>query len=244
MSLSRSLTYNPVLRGAVASLSAVKILAFAIAILVAAVVAFPLASLVRLAAIGDADLWPHLAAYVLPVALLQTVLLLLGVAVTTAVAGVSTAWLVSTFQFPGPTRWCGCCHCRSLFRSTSRPMSMWTYSMHLVRCKKRCVACSAGAPARTTGFRQSDPSAAQFCDRVRALSLRLMAARAMFQTQRDFHRRATRPRCGTVEVDARHQPASRTTRTSGRRCARPPEDAQRYWRQRISGHADHHVVCV
>ena len=43
----------------------------------------------------------HLSAYVLPVALLQTALLLLGVAAITAVAGVSTAWLVSTFQFPG-----------------------------------------------------------------------------------------------------------------------------------------------
>ena len=50
---------------------------------------------------GDADLWPHLSAYVLPVALLQTALLLLGVAVITAVAGVATAWLVSTYQFPG-----------------------------------------------------------------------------------------------------------------------------------------------
>jgi iron(III) transport system permease protein len=101
LSLSRSHTYGPALRGAVASLSAVKILAFAIAVSVATLVAFPLASLARLAAIGDADLWPHLAAYVLPVALLQTALLLLGVAAITAVAGVSTAWLVSTFQFPG-----------------------------------------------------------------------------------------------------------------------------------------------
>jgi iron(III) transport system permease protein len=77
------------------------LLAVLIAVAIAALVALPLASLARLAAVGDADLWPHLSAYVLPVVLLQTVLLLLGVAAITAVAGVSTAWLVSTYQFPG-----------------------------------------------------------------------------------------------------------------------------------------------
>jgi iron(III) transport system permease protein len=80
---------------------AAKLLAILIAAAIATLVALPLASLARLAAIGDTDLWPHLSAYVVPVALLQTVLLLLGVAAITAVAGVSTAWLVSTFQFPG-----------------------------------------------------------------------------------------------------------------------------------------------
>jgi iron(III) transport system permease protein len=77
------------------------LLAVLIAVAIATLVAFPLVSLVRLAAIGDADLWPHLSAYVLPVAFLQTALLLLGVAAITSVAGVSTAWLVSTYQFPG-----------------------------------------------------------------------------------------------------------------------------------------------
>ena len=63
--------------------------------------ALPLLSLARFAWTGDAALWPHLAAYVLPHAATQTALLLAGVAGVTAVAGVATAWLVTTFQFPG-----------------------------------------------------------------------------------------------------------------------------------------------
>jgi iron(III) transport system permease protein len=79
----------------------IRLLGFAIALTMAALVALPLASLARFALVGDAELWPHLAAYVLPVASVQTVLLLAGVAAVTAVAGIGTAWLVTTFQFPG-----------------------------------------------------------------------------------------------------------------------------------------------
>lgn len=89
------------LRGAVVSWPMVKVLACAIALVVAMLVALPLASLARFALAGDAALWPHLAAYVLPVAAVQTVLLLLGVATITAIAGAGTAWMVTTFQFPG-----------------------------------------------------------------------------------------------------------------------------------------------
>jgi hypothetical protein len=70
---------------------------FAVALLVLA----PLASLIAFAIHGDAELWPHLAAYVLPVATLNTVLLLGGVAVICAVVGVGTAWLVTAYDFPG-----------------------------------------------------------------------------------------------------------------------------------------------
>ena len=92
---------GPALRGAVASWPMVKVLGCAIALVVAMLVALPLASLARFALAGDAALWPHLAAYVLPVASVQTMLLLFGVAAVTAVAGAGTAWLVTTFQFPG-----------------------------------------------------------------------------------------------------------------------------------------------
>ena len=101
MTLSASNTDGPTLRGAVASWSSVSVLAFALALAIAALVAFPLLSLTRFAALGDAELWPHLVAHVLPVAAMQTALLLLGVAAITAVAGAGTAWLVTTFQFPG-----------------------------------------------------------------------------------------------------------------------------------------------
>lgn len=70
-------------------------------IAVAALVLAPLASLVQIAARGDAEIWPHLAAYVLPDATLNTVLLLAGVAAICAVAGVGTAWIATAYQFPG-----------------------------------------------------------------------------------------------------------------------------------------------
>lgn len=89
------------LRGAVASWPPVKPAAFVLAAAVAGLVAMPLLSLLRLAALGDAEIWPHLAAYVLPTASVQTGLLLIGVAAVTAIAGTGTAWLVTTFSFPG-----------------------------------------------------------------------------------------------------------------------------------------------
>ncbi len=88
-------------RGAVASFSAIKLTNIAIALAAAALVAAPLLSLARTAWIGDAELWPHLAAHVLPVAAAQTALLLAGIALVTIVAGIVPAWLVTTFQFPG-----------------------------------------------------------------------------------------------------------------------------------------------
>jgi len=75
--------------------------ATAIALAVAALLALPLVSLARIAAIGDAEIWPHLAAYVIPNAAAQTVLLLGGVAIVTTAAGAGTAWLVTTFRFAG-----------------------------------------------------------------------------------------------------------------------------------------------
>jgi iron(III) transport system permease protein len=61
----------------------------------------PIASLVVIAAADTGDLWAHLARYVIPVAVLQTALLLAGVAGVTVVIGVGTAWAVTTFDFPG-----------------------------------------------------------------------------------------------------------------------------------------------
>ena len=61
----------------------------------------PLASLAVIAAGSTEDLWLHLIRYVVPVALAQTALLLIGVAAVTIVVGVGTAWAVTTFQFPG-----------------------------------------------------------------------------------------------------------------------------------------------
>jgi iron(III) transport system permease protein len=68
---------------------------------VAALVLAPLVSLLLIALIGDAELWPHLARHVLPNAALNTLALLAGVAVIAAVAGVGTAWIVTAYEFPG-----------------------------------------------------------------------------------------------------------------------------------------------
>ena len=76
-------------------------IATAVALALAALLALPLVSLLRIAAIGDAEIWPHLAAYVIPNAAVQTALLLAGVAAVTTIAGAGAAWLVTSFRFAG-----------------------------------------------------------------------------------------------------------------------------------------------
>lgn len=73
----------------------------AIAILTAALVAMPVAAIVALALQPAPDLWRHLADYVLPLALRDTMLLLLGVGAVALAAGTATAWLISRHDFPG-----------------------------------------------------------------------------------------------------------------------------------------------
>lgn len=63
--------------------------------------AAPLVALVVVAAPGSPGLWSHLAEYVLPVALRDTLLLLAGVGVLVAAIGTGAAWLVSAHEFPG-----------------------------------------------------------------------------------------------------------------------------------------------
>ncbi len=92
---------GPALRGAVRLWPARKLTAFAVVFLIAGLVAAPLISLIRIALIGDAEIAGHLVAYVLPVALTQTALLLSGVALVSSLLGAGTAWIVTTFQFPG-----------------------------------------------------------------------------------------------------------------------------------------------
>ncbi|CAH2601633.1 Ferric iron ABC transporter, permease protein [Rhodovastum atsumiense] len=68
---------------------------------VASLVALPVAALAILAAQGSGALWPHLAGYVLPDALQQTLVLLLGVGVVAGALGTGAAWLVAWHDFPG-----------------------------------------------------------------------------------------------------------------------------------------------
>ena len=88
-------------RNARPRMTGAQLAAVAFTLLVAAAVLAPLISVFRIALSGDVEIWPHLAAHVLPVALAQTAGLLAGVAVTTAALGVGAAWLVTTYRFPG-----------------------------------------------------------------------------------------------------------------------------------------------
>jgi iron(III) transport system permease protein len=74
------------------------------ALLLAALVLAPVASVVVLALTPTANIWPHLMATVMPRYLANTLILMLGVAALTAVAGTVTAWLVTMYRFPG-RRW-------------------------------------------------------------------------------------------------------------------------------------------
>jgi iron(III) transport system permease protein len=73
----------------------------AASVIVAALALAPIAGLAGLALRGSGDLWPHLVAYVLPRAAIDTATLLVGVGALTASVGVGAAWLVSAYRFPG-----------------------------------------------------------------------------------------------------------------------------------------------
>ncbi len=72
-----------------------------LAALIALAVAAPVVSIIILAIAPTDDLWPHLISYVLPQALRDTALLLLGVGAVASIAGAGTAWLVSLYDFKG-----------------------------------------------------------------------------------------------------------------------------------------------
>ncbi|WP_296246327.1 iron ABC transporter permease [uncultured Stenotrophomonas sp.] len=71
------------------------------AVSVAVLMLAPVLGLAWAASDGSAGLWAHLSANVLPTALLNTGLLLLGVGVLVVVLGTGSAWLVTAFAFPG-----------------------------------------------------------------------------------------------------------------------------------------------
>jgi iron(III) transport system permease protein len=64
-------------------------------------VVLPVGALIGIAAEGDAEIWPHLIANVLPASTIDTLALLAGVAVVAGSMGITTAWLVTAHRFPG-----------------------------------------------------------------------------------------------------------------------------------------------
>ena len=71
------------------------------ALLAAAVVALPIVSVFVLALQPSDSIWGHLASTVLPGALRNTLLLLLGAGVLSLAVGTCAAWLVTMYRFPG-----------------------------------------------------------------------------------------------------------------------------------------------
>ncbi|WP_029581830.1 iron ABC transporter permease [Bradyrhizobium sp. URHD0069] len=73
----------------------------AIAVATAILVAAPVISTISLAMQPAADVWRHLIDYVLPLAILETALLLGGVSALALLIGAGTAWLISLYDFRG-----------------------------------------------------------------------------------------------------------------------------------------------
>jgi len=68
---------------------------------VALLVCMPMIAVVWLAFFPSENIWPHLFSTVLPDYVLNTFLLMVGVCVGTLLIGVSTAWVVTHYEFPG-----------------------------------------------------------------------------------------------------------------------------------------------
>jgi iron(III) transport system permease protein len=79
----------------------VSIIAGGTAVATAMLALAPLAALIVMAVGDSGDVWSHLARYVFPVALVHTALLLAGVGALAIGLGAGTAWMVTTFTFPG-----------------------------------------------------------------------------------------------------------------------------------------------
>lgn len=75
-------------------------LVWAILVAISAIVLLPVATLVVIALSGDGSDWPHLASTVLPGAIATTFYLLFLVSVGTVSIGVTSAWLIVSYDFP------------------------------------------------------------------------------------------------------------------------------------------------
>jgi len=69
--------------------------------IISLIIISPVLAIFYSALLGDTTLWPHLFSTVLPRYLLNTLLLMLGVGSLSLVFGISTAWLVTRYEFPG-----------------------------------------------------------------------------------------------------------------------------------------------
>jgi len=74
------------------------------ALLIAALVIMPIASVIWIAFNPTENIWPHLIATTLPRYLTNTVVLMISVALLAGTVGTGAAWMLSMYRFPG-ARW-------------------------------------------------------------------------------------------------------------------------------------------
>ena len=70
-------------------------------VVIALAIIAPVLAIFYSAFLGDTTLWPHLFSTVLPRYILNTLILMLGVGSLSLVFGVSTAWMITRYNFPG-----------------------------------------------------------------------------------------------------------------------------------------------
>ena len=70
-------------------------------VVVAVLVALPIVTVLTMAMFPSENIWPHLLDTVLPGYVVNTLELMLGVALGTILIGVTTAWLITMCDFPG-----------------------------------------------------------------------------------------------------------------------------------------------
>ncbi|MBI29671.1 MAG: ABC transporter permease [Pelagibacteraceae bacterium] len=72
-----------------------------IVFIIALLIISPILTIFYSAFLGDTSLWPHLFSTVLPRYTLNTLILMIGVGSLSLIFGISTAWVVTRYDFPG-----------------------------------------------------------------------------------------------------------------------------------------------
>ncbi len=152
--------------------------------LIAALVLAPVVSVIWIAFHPTENIWPHLAATVLPRYLATTAALMAGVAVLTAAVGTGAAWLVGMYDFPGRRLLSF-----ALVFPLAIPAYVGAYALldvldYAGPCRRRCGRPSAGSRRRITGSPRRGRSGLRcWCCRRRCNPYVYILARAAFAEQ-------------------------------------------------------------
>ncbi len=89
----------------------------------------------------EAEVWAHLSRYVLPEVTINTIKLLIGVALLSGIVGTALAWLTSICEFPGRRffRLGAVAAAGHSHRMCSRS-SRWAFSISRARCRAGCAS--------------------------------------------------------------------------------------------------------